>query len=70
MIKCHFSTMLGARKLKIADVARATGIHRNTLRALYHENAKRIEIDVIDSLCEYFSCSIEDLIEYQPQKPQ
>ena len=31
MIKCHLSRLMGERKLKIADVARETGLHRNTV---------------------------------------
>ncbi|PJF37856.1 MAG: XRE family transcriptional regulator, partial [Phototrophicales bacterium] len=58
MIKCHLSRMMGERKLKVADVARATGVHRNTISALYYERASRIDIGVIDALCEFFECKV------------
>lgn len=64
MIKCHLSRMLGERKLKITDVARDTGINRGTITRLYHENASRVELDVIDELCRYFGCEVGDLLEY------
>ncbi|ERS91501.1 helix-turn-helix domain-containing protein [Halomonas sp. PBN3] len=64
MIKCHLSRMLGERKLKITDVARDTGINRGTITRLYHENASRVELDVIDELCRYFDCEVGDLLEY------
>jgi putative transcriptional regulator len=41
MIRCHLSRMMGERKLKIADVARETGLHRNTITLLYNETANR-----------------------------
>lgn len=63
MIKCHLSRLMGEKKIKIADLARELGIHRNTLTLLYYEKAKRIDLDVLDKLCDYFSCPIEDLIE-------
>lgn len=63
MIKCHLSRFLGERKIKIAELARATDIHRNMLTLLYFENAKRIEFDVMEKLCRYFNCSIQDLFE-------
>lgn len=63
MIKCHLSRFMGERKIKIAELARATGIHRNMLTLLYFENAKRIEFDVMEKLCRYFDCSIQDLFE-------
>lgn len=63
MIKCHLSRMMGERKLKISDVSRETGIHRNMLTLLYYEKAKRIEFDVLDKLCRYFKCQVGDLFE-------
>jgi putative transcriptional regulator len=56
--------MLGERKLKIADVVRATGVNRNTLTRLYYETVERYEADVLDKLCAYFGCPIEELLEY------
>lgn len=63
MIKCHLSRFMGERKIKIAELARTTGIHRNMLTILYSENAKRIEFDVMEKLCRYFNCSIQNLFE-------
>ncbi|MBE0448146.1 MAG: helix-turn-helix transcriptional regulator [Actinobacteria bacterium] len=64
MIKCHLSRMMGERKLKIADLARETGINRGTLTRLYHETTTRIELEVVEQLCRYFGCSVCDLFEY------
>jgi len=60
--------MMGERKLKISDVAKDTDINRGTLTRLYHESYTRIEKDVINTLCEYFSCNIEELFEYIADK--
>jgi len=68
MIKCHLSRMMGEKKVKVADVARATGLHRNTVSALYFERASRIELDAIDVLCRYFGCTVAELFEYQPEE--
>ncbi|WP_026289542.1 helix-turn-helix transcriptional regulator [Thioalkalivibrio sp. AKL12] len=67
MIRCHLSTLMGKRKMKIMDVARATGLHRNTVSLLYKEEAVRIEIDAMDKLCELFNCSVGELFEYIPE---
>jgi putative transcriptional regulator len=56
---------MGERKLKIADVARDIGVHRNTIALLYHEKAKRIDFEVLDKLCRYFNCSVSDLLEFK-----
>ena len=63
MIRCHFARLLGERKLKISDVARDTGINRGTLTRLYYETAERVELDVLDKLCEYLGVDLPELIE-------
>ncbi|AKJ27560.1 helix-turn-helix domain-containing protein [Caldimonas brevitalea] len=63
MIKCHLSRLMGERKLKILDVARQTGLHRNTITLLYHETAARVELETIDKLCEFFDVEVGELFE-------
>lgn len=64
MIKCHLSRLMGERKLKISDVAKDTGLHRNTITLLYQETATRVDLDAIDKLCRYFGIQIGELLEY------
>jgi putative transcriptional regulator len=64
MIKCHLSKLMGEKKLKIADVARETGLHRNTITLLYDETATRIDLDTIEKLCQFFDCNVSDLLEF------
>lgn len=68
MIKCHLSRLMGERKLKIADVARDTGLHRNTVTLLYDETAARVDLEAIDKLCAYFDVPVGDLFEYRAEK--
>lgn len=70
MIKCHLSRMMGEKRLKIADVSRETGINRGTITRLYHENAVRVEFEVLEKLCRYFDCEIGDLLNLQNLKTQ
>ncbi|MGB3385134.1 helix-turn-helix domain-containing protein [Marinomonas sp. IMCC 4694] len=67
MIKCHLSKIMGERKLKISDVSNETGINRGTITRLYHETAIRVEFDVLEQLCNYFECGIEELLEIQKE---
>jgi putative transcriptional regulator len=55
---------MGERKLKISDLARETGLHRNTITLLYQETSARVDIDAIDRLCKYFGVGVSDLFEY------
>ena len=63
MIKCHLSRLMGERKLKISDVARETGLHRNTITLLYQETATRVDLEAIDALCKYFQVGVGELFE-------
>lgn len=65
MIKCHLSKLMGERKLKISDVARDTGLHRNTITLLYQETATRVDLEAIDALCHYFNVPVGELLEWR-----
>jgi putative transcriptional regulator len=66
LIKCHLSRLMGERKMKIADVARVTGLHRNTITLLYDETAVRVDLEAIDKLCALFSIPVGELFEHRP----
>lgn len=68
MIKCHLARMMGERKLKIMDVARDTGLNRNTITLLYKETAQRIDFSALEALCTYFGCEVGEMLEIQPDK--
>lgn len=69
MIKCHLSRLMGEHKLKIADVARETGLHRNTVTLLYDETAARVDLDAIDRLCRLFGIGVGELFEFHASDP-
>ena len=64
MIHCHLSRLMGEKRVRIIDVARATGISRNMLAKLYYERAKRVELEDLARLCKYFDCPVGDLLEW------
>ena len=66
MVKCHLSRLMGERKMKISDVARDTGLHRNTITLLYDETAARVDLDAINRLCKLFDCKVGDIFEFLP----
>lgn len=68
MIRCHLSTLMGTKRMKIIDVARLTGLNRSTIRAMYYEDWVRVERDSIDKLCKLFNCSVSDLFEWVPDE--
>jgi putative transcriptional regulator len=55
---------MGEHKMKVVDVARETGLNRNTITLLYKETAQRIDLEAIDKLCKLFECEVSELLEY------
>jgi len=62
MITCKFSTLLGERRLKVADVCRATGIARATLDRYYYDRVKSFDRDVLTRLCQYLKVEPGELL--------
>jgi putative transcriptional regulator len=57
---------MGEKKLRVADVSRAIGVHRNAITLLYEESATRVDLETIDKLCDYLECKISDIFEHIP----
>ena len=68
MVKIKVSELLGKYKMSRTELSRITGIRINTISALYYETIKRLDVDMINSLCKAFNCHVSDLIEYIPDK--
>lgn len=64
MVRCHLSTLMGRDKLRIAEVARRTGLNRSTITALYNEMATRVDLTAIEQLCRLFDCQVGDLFQF------
>lgn len=56
------------RVVTMVEVANATGIHRMTLSKLSNHRGYNPTADVLDRLCAFFNCRIEQLVEYIPGK--
>ncbi len=69
MIRCHLARMMGERKMRIADVARETGLSRATVTLLYKETAQKVDLNALDRLCELFNCGIAELLEHIAPPP-
>ena len=64
MIESNLSTLMGARRLKVIDVARELDLNRNTIDLLYKDEAKRIDIEALDKLCKFFECTPNDILRF------
>jgi len=61
MIRCRLSVILGEKKLKVAEVARETGVNKNTVHRLYNETATRIDLEATEKLCRYLNVEVGEL---------
>lgn len=64
MILSNLSTILGKKKLKIADVVKNTSVTRPTLTALYYNTGKGINFDTLEALCKYLKVTPGDLLSF------
>jgi putative transcriptional regulator len=64
MERHHFQT---GKRLMVQDIQEATGISRATLSRFINKPGTVVKTDVLDKLCEFFDCRIEDLVEYVPR---
>ncbi|MGB5444550.1 MAG: helix-turn-helix transcriptional regulator [Psychromonas sp.] len=51
----------------MSDVSRDTRINPGTIRRIFNETATRVELNVVETLCEYLKIEVGDLYEL-PQK--
>jgi hypothetical protein len=54
--------ILAKKRLKVADVARETGLSKSTLTALYYERTKRPDIETLLKIANYLGVSIDELL--------
>jgi putative transcriptional regulator len=53
-----------SRRVTIQEVAEATGVNRMTLSKILNQRGYSTGTDILDRLCGYFECKVEDLVEH------
>ena len=62
MISCCLSTILGAKRLKVSDVCRATGIARATVDRYYNDRVNSFDREVLGKLCKFLQVKPGELL--------
>lgn len=52
------------RRITIQEVAEATGVNRMTLSKILNQRGYSTGTDILDRLCTFFGCSVEDIVEH------
>ena len=64
MIRIRLDYLLLDRRMKLKDLAEATGIALNNLSILKTNKARAIRFSTLNALCKALKCTPGDLIEY------
>src|SRR5688572_25245356 len=62
----RLSTIMGTRRITQSELQRQTGLHYTTINDLYHDRAKRLDVDTLEKLCRALGVGVGDILEYQP----
>ena len=68
MIVCKLPVLLAERRMKVADVARETGMSKTTLHKLYNGQSTRIDFETIEKLCLLLNVEVGDLLKLQAEE--
>jgi putative transcriptional regulator len=68
MINVRLDYVLLDRRMKLKDLAEATGLAVNNLSILKTNKARAIRFSTLDGLCKALNCTPGDLIEYIPDE--
>jgi putative transcriptional regulator len=70
MINVRLDYVLLDRRMKLKDLAQATGLAVNNLSILKTNKARAIRFSTLNSLCKALNCTPGDLIEYVPPEAE
>jgi len=66
MINVRLDYVLLDRRMKLKDLAEATGLAINNLSVLKTNKARAIRFSTLNSICKALNCTPGDLLEYIP----
>lgn len=61
-MKNNMRVILAKKRLKVADVARETGLSKSTLTALYYERAKNPTFETLQKVADFLEVTIDELL--------
>ena len=70
MINIRLDYLLLDRRMKLKDLAEATGLAVNNLSVLKTNKARAIRFSTLNSLCKALNCTPGDLIECIPDEKE
>ena len=70
MINVRLDYLLLDKRMKLKDLAEATGLAVNNLSVLKTNKARAIRFSTLESICKAMDCTPGQLLEYIPDEPE
>jgi len=70
MIKIKLKDIALKLNKNISEIARETGINRNTITSFYHNTVDGVKFETVEKICDYYNLTLTDFLEYTPIKKQ
>lgn len=64
MLKNNLSTIMGAKRIKIYELEKLSGISQSTLTRLYYNKTNTVSFNTLECLCKALDCTVNDILEY------
>lgn len=65
LIEVKLENLLKEKRYTKLAVAESTGLHINTISKICNNKTHGIKFEVLEKLCNFLDCKIEDIIEYK-----
>ncbi len=63
MLKNNLSAIMGAKRIKIYELEKISGISRSTITRLYYDKTNTISFNTLENICKALNCTPNDLFE-------
>lgn len=63
MIRNKSSAIMGAKRIKIYELQKLSGLSRSTITRLYYEQTNTVSLNTLERLCKALNCTLDDLFE-------
>jgi len=65
-VQFHLDRLLFNRDMKIPELVERSGVNRNTLYAIKNNAITRVDLKVLQNICDALKCSLSELMMYVP----
>jgi len=69
MVRMKLHILLAERRLTQQELSYATGIRQSTISNYCNDSYKHLVKEHLNILCNFFNCSVSELIEYKQDSP-